>query len=122
MQIWIGKNLVYDVGFLKYTMKEEVSEGSLSVGILALLVILVLIILAIIALLIVMKMRRMGPFRDKNEERFRYVHGQGMMDAEGQRLMDQNRQNGIGFVFIQIVCFSLLELDLFARFDECLFK
>ncbi|XP_060573319.1 uncharacterized protein LOC132731202 [Ruditapes philippinarum] len=93
VEIRIGKNLVYDVGFLKYTMKEEVSEGSLSVGILALIVILVLIILAIIALLIVMKMRRMGPFRDKNEERFRYVHGQGMVDAEGQRLMDQNRQN-----------------------------
>ena len=75
-------------------MKEEVTEGSLSIGIIVLIVILALIVIAIIALLIVMKTRRMGPFKGEIDDRFKYVHGQGMLDEEGQRLMDQNRQNG----------------------------
>lgn len=97
-QLQVGKYLSYDIGYLKFKMDKVVTEGSLNVGIVVLIVILLLIVLAILLLVIIMKKKRMGPFKDKNAQKFRYVHNQSSLDAEGQRLMDQNRQNGIMLV------------------------
>ncbi|XP_053377268.1 hepatocyte growth factor receptor-like isoform X2 [Mercenaria mercenaria] len=93
VELQVGKYLRYDVGFLKFKMEEVVSEGGLDIGIVVLIAILAVIIVLIIVLIIIMKKRRMGPFKDPKEERFRYIHGQESLDTEGQRLMDQNRQN-----------------------------
>ncbi|KAL4226642.1 hypothetical protein ACF0H5_014623 [Mactra antiquata] len=94
VMVHIGKYYESDVGYLQFFMEEVVDKSSLDLGVIVVVVILALIVVAIVVLLIVMKKRRLGPFKDKHANTFHYVQGQdGVYDPEGQRLMDQNRQN-----------------------------
>ena len=95
LQVKIGINFSKTVGLLIY-VPSPVQKSGISVGIIALIVILILLIAAIVILFVIMKKRRIGPFKDK-EDYNSYVARNGpnvMYDAEGQRLLDQNRANG----------------------------
>ena len=92
----IGIHYSKGVGHLIY-VASQVQKSGISLGIIVLIVILILLIAAIIILFVIMKKRRIGPFKDKSDYNS-YVARNGpaamVYDAEGQRLLDQNRANG----------------------------
>lgn len=93
-QVNIGKYFKSSVGYVKYIDTSVQNAGGIEPGILAIVIIAVLVVIAAIVLVVLLKKKRMGPFRDPHEKQFRYVQGQDGLDLEGQRLVDQNRQNG----------------------------
>ncbi|XP_052285570.1 hepatocyte growth factor receptor-like isoform X3 [Dreissena polymorpha] len=90
--VHVGKYLKFNWGYVVFIAVEEITKGALNLGIIILIVLLVLIIVAIVILLVIMKRKKMGCWRDPNAKTIHYLQGTEY-NAEGQRLMEQNRLN-----------------------------
>ncbi|ESO84296.1 hypothetical protein LOTGIDRAFT_168736, partial [Lottia gigantea] len=117
VQVTVG-NLVFDIGFLVYTMTSD--AGSTMIIVLGLII--ALVVIAVIIILLIMKKKRLGFFKPRLDDRsIRYTQGdqigiEGFAPAEGITYNLENRQNNYTErgAMEQISATDLIDDDLLA--------